>query len=126
MALFNTNNTAHVSPKLKGKARLRGESFTDYRKRRRKEDKLVKNYLKGELVYYPGGKRSVGMFMFLCTNRKVDPKTGDLMPPKMSVEVADKVIKTAQGTLKGNPTGNLQSNGLPERHKPVIKAKREI
>lgn len=121
--MFNTNK-AHVSHKLKGKARLKGESFEKYKERRRKEDKLVRNYLKGELVWASGGKKSKAMLLYLC--RPQFDKEGNAKPPTMTLDVANKIIQKSQGTLKGNPTGNTQPNGLPVRKKPVIKANREI
>lgn len=122
--MFTKTNKAHVSHKLKGKKRLKRESFENYKKRRKHEDRLVANYMKGELVYYPGGKRSIAMLMFLC-KPQIDNQ-GNILEPSMTPEIASTILKRGQGTLKGNPTGNLQPNGLPERKKPVIKAKREI
>lgn len=121
---FTKKNKANVSHKLKGPKRLKGESFEDYKKRRKHEDKLVSNYMKGELVHYPGGKRSMAMLMYL-TRPQFD-KQGNALQPTLSLDMAKNIADRAQGTLKGNPTGNLQPNGLPERKKPVINANREI
>lgn len=44
-------NPAHVSHKLKGPKRLEGEDFEVYKQRRRRENELIKQYCKGDLVW---------------------------------------------------------------------------
>ena len=44
-------NSSHVSHKLKGRKRLPNETFEAYKKRRDEEDRLLSNYLQGDLVW---------------------------------------------------------------------------
>lgn len=44
-------NPAHVSHKLKGDKRLPHESYEAYRRRRAEEQRLLDNYLEGDLVW---------------------------------------------------------------------------
>jgi len=44
-------NPEHVSHKLKGDKRLPHESYEAYRRRREEEQRLIDNYLEGDLVW---------------------------------------------------------------------------
>ena len=118
-------NSAHVMYKVKGAKRLKGESFKKYKQRLKREKQMIKNYLKGELVWYPGGKRSTGLLLYMATQPKVD-SNGNPTKHRIDLDTAKTIIKSAQGTLKGNPTGEYQENGLPVRKKPRLKCRRAI
>lgn len=126
---WKRKNKHRVSHKLNGPKRKKGESFTKYKKRLRNEKKIVKQYLKGELVWWAGGKRSWYFFMQKTEVTYKKNSKGEIIStesPTLSKEaVMDLFRNKAQGTLKGMPTGRIKSNGMPERAKPRIVADRE-
>gem|GEM_PF-4324824 len=92
---------------------MEGEYFKPYKKRIRKENTLIDNYMKGEIVWYPGGMDSRSMLLSLAFQGKIESS------------VVKQVLSSAQGTLKGKPTGELQPNGLPVRANIKLEAERE-
>jgi len=84
-------NSARVMHKIKGAKRLEGESFPMYKERMKRENQLLKNYMKGEIVWYPGGKLSTIMLLRIAYN----PEN------RLTIDVAKKIINSGKGTLRG-------------------------
>lgn len=78
-----------IGDKLGPAHRKDGESYEEYKIRQKKEQRMLKNYLKGDRVWATAGKKARAILM----QRIMDPADN------MDTQLANAIVRAGQGTL---------------------------